>query len=369
MTDTTELATTAPTTIVERHQTTDPTGGRLVRWAEAASAANSLAVALCRTSFVPAAFRDNAADTTAAVLLGDELGLSPLAALRSVYVVHGTPSTYTRTMVALVQSQGHEVWTEKSSDTEVVVCARRRGTEHVERSSWTIARARQAGYTNNAKYRTNPEEMLWAKAAATVCRRIAADVLLGVPYSVEDLELDNDTTTTTTTRTSTPTTGTTRRTRAKATEPAPPADEPPLPGDEPEVVVEAEVVEDTPPPANPDQGDGLDEFAPDTTHNPDPSDTETPPPGINRAQSTKLHALMNSFGLRGGDADRDYKLRAVAALIGRHVASSNELTKDEAVRLIDALERVSERDDPRGNLDSIIEMAEATEDGTNGSES
>jgi hypothetical protein len=93
-------------------------------------------------------------------------------------------------MVALAMSHGHEVWTESSTDREVVVCGRRRGSEHVERVAWTIDRARKAGYTNNKKYETDPQAMLWAKAAGEVARKIAADVLSGVPLSVEDLELE-----------------------------------------------------------------------------------------------------------------------------------------------------------------------------------
>src|SRR5664279_1074795 len=136
----------------------DPTGGRLVAWAEAAHAANQLAKALSRTSFVPAAFKGNVNDATAAILMGDELGMSPLAALRSIYVIHGAPAMYARTMVALALSHGHTVWTEKSTDTEVVVCGQRKGSQHVERSVWTTARATKAGYTSNKKYQSNGQE-------------------------------------------------------------------------------------------------------------------------------------------------------------------------------------------------------------------
>lgn len=169
---------------------TDPTGGRLVAWAAAAQAAHELALALSQTSFAPESFKGKVGDATAAILMGDELGLSPIASLRSLYVVHGTPALYTRSMVALVQSCGHEVWTELETSEKVVVCGRRRGSEHIERSEWTLGRATQAGYTTNKKYQSNPQEMLYAKAAASVCRKVAADALTGIPYSAEEIELD-----------------------------------------------------------------------------------------------------------------------------------------------------------------------------------
>src|SRR5690606_24635185 len=190
----TELTTYAPTAEVAA---LDPTGGRLVAWAEAAAAANQLAKALSRTTFVPKEMT-NVGNATAAILMGDELGMSPIASLRSIYVVHGTPALYARSMVALALAHGHEIWTEETSDAKVVVCGRRRGSENVERAEWTIARAQKAGYTGNKKYASNPQEMLYAKAAAEVARKIAADTLAGIPYSVEDLELGDEPTVTVT---------------------------------------------------------------------------------------------------------------------------------------------------------------------------
>jgi hypothetical protein len=285
----TDLAPYQPATI-EVH---DPTGGRLVAWANAASAANQLAKALARTSFVPASFKGNDADATAAIIMGDELGLSPLAALRSIYVIHGQPAMYARTMVALAQSHGHEVWTEKATDNEVVVCGRRRGSEHVERSAWTMTRAQKAGYTKNNKYASNPQEMLYSKAAAEVSRKVAADVLAGVPYSVEDLELEVPQPRVTVTRADQEA-PTTRVRRAVPTEAAPePEPEPPF--------------DDGPP-------------------------DDVPEP-ITRPQLTKLHVLFGENNM-----DRDASLAWISGLLDRDVTSSKELSKTEASRLIDTLE-------------------------------
>ena len=217
----------------------DPTGGRLIAWAQAATAANQLAKSLVQTSFVPQHFRGQAGDATAAIIMGDELGLSPLAALRSIYIIHGQPSMYARTMVALAQAQGHEVWTEKTSPDEVVVCGRRRGSDKVERAEWDMKRAQRAGYTSNKKYNSNPQEMLWAKAAAEICKKVAADALAGIPYSIEDLELEAPPAVTVTR------VGNGRTTVRRATTPPPEPDEPAFDND----------------PVIPEPS-GLDEFAP-----------------------------------------------------------------------------------------------------------
>jgi hypothetical protein len=280
----------------------DPTGGRLIAWAQAALAANALAKSLVTTAFVPRVkvggqlVAMSAGDATAAILMGDELGLSPLAALRSIYVVHGTPAMYSRTMVALAQGRGHAVWTEESTPAKVTVCAKRRGSEHVERATWTIDRARKAGYTSNTKYQSNPEEMLYAKAAAEVCRKVAADVLAGVPYSVEDLELEQSTTATVTRSEG-------RRTVARTPKPEP--DEPAFPEAEPTPATESVAS------AGDESGDG-----------------------ITSGQLKKIGAGMRDAGI----VARPDALAYVARVIGREVESRNDLTKAEAHQVIEALE-------------------------------
>lgn len=299
--------TVRPTADVAQYQP-DPTGGRLVAWAQAASAANALAKSLVTTSFVPRVKvgQDmvplSVGDATAAILMGDELGLSPLAALRSIYVVHGTPALYARTMAALVVSQGHEVWTESSSDLKVVVCGRRKGSDHVERAEWTIQRATKAKYTNNAKYASTPQEMLYAKAAAEVSRKVAPDVLAGIPYSVEDLELEEVATVTVTREPAAP--------RKISRAPKPEPVEPEFDGHaipEPEVSPEPSTVEADAKPA---------------------TNLRT------EAQSKRLWTMLTENDL----TDRDHVLAWLTELLGRDVDSTKTLTKAECTRAMDALE-------------------------------
>jgi hypothetical protein len=52
---------------------------------------------------------------------------------------------------------------------------------------WTIDRAQKLGLTGKDNWKKQPESMLIARATSEVCRRIAADALLGLPYSVEEI--------------------------------------------------------------------------------------------------------------------------------------------------------------------------------------
>ena len=51
-----------------------------------------------------------------------------------------------------------------------------------------VARVKAAGLDRNRQYAAHPEAMLYARAAADVCRRIAPDVLAGLSYGVEELQ-------------------------------------------------------------------------------------------------------------------------------------------------------------------------------------
>jgi hypothetical protein len=138
--------------------------------------------------------------------------------LQRIIVIHGMPTIEARTMVALVKRHGYRIWTESTSDTSVTVMGVSLDGQ-AEVATWTIDRARQAGYvpepindqskkrpgvvedwvhttrdggkksvTGNMKYITDPQAMLYAKAAAEVCRKLAPDVLLGIAYTTEDVQ-------------------------------------------------------------------------------------------------------------------------------------------------------------------------------------
>lgn len=198
----TDLINTHPTSLREDLDTAASTGAgpvaladsarrSLSAWADSMQFAKALANALTSTAQCPEVFRGKPADAAAAIMRGIALGLDPSTALESIYVVADKTGLYARSMVSIVLAAGHEIWTEESTPESVTVCGRRRGSEHIERCTWTIQRAQQAGYTSNKKYSSDPQAMLYAKGAAEACRRIAPDALAGMAYSAEDIELES----------------------------------------------------------------------------------------------------------------------------------------------------------------------------------
>lgn len=260
------------------------------------TAAMQIATALVETPFVPVHFRGKAADAAAAILYGATIDMDPTTALQNIYVISGKPALYARTMVAIVLSKGHTIWTENEAEGTVTVCGKRAGSGNVETVTWTADMAKRAGYTSNKKYQTDPRSMLYARASGDIARRVAPDALLGMGYTREELELEDE-------QAESPVVqarSSVSRLRA-AVQPA------------------AEVAG----PAGPAEQD------------PPAADTV---PAISKDQLARLATLLREQGF----TDRAEGLAFIADKAGREVKASKELTAGEADTVIAALEAIDE---------------------------
>lgn len=303
-------------TELELHHRPGPVDdGHLLAWAESARAAAGIAKSLARTPFVPATLRDRDPDTTvgnitAAILTGTELGLTPMAALRSIDVINGTPTLRAIALRALVLSAGHELVVEESTKTRAIVRGRRRGSDEWQRSVWTIDRARDYGVAGNDNWRRQPTAMLIARATAECARLIAADVLLAVPYIAEELQDDG------------------------AAEDPPAADLGP-PGRRTAQRRRRPV--NAPPPPTPGVAatSSVDMAAAVPTEDNPPLEETTPPDMITKEQRTALQAGFTNLGIR----NRQQRLDTTRDIIGRTIESANDLYRAEASTVIDELHR------------------------------
>ncbi|MGI5144821.1 hypothetical protein ACQEVC_45640 [Plantactinospora sp. CA-294935] len=167
---------------------TEPAAVQLAQWAQAADAAYRLAQSLCGTQFSPAAYRGKPEEACAAILAGAEVRLSPMASLRAFDNIQGTPAPKAITLRAIVQSLGHrvEVVGEPTAQT-ASVRGLRKGETDWQVSTWTIERAQQMGLTTKDQWKKQPAAMLVARATAEVCRWIASDAIMGMPYTAEEI--------------------------------------------------------------------------------------------------------------------------------------------------------------------------------------
>lgn len=167
-----------------------PTAGTttLVAWAQEANLAYDMAQKLAATSFVPQSLRGKPGDIAAAILAGSELGLKPMATLKSIDIIQGTPALRAHAMRAVIQTQGHDIELVESTDTRCVMRGRRAGSEAWQEVEWTTDRARMMGLLGKDQWKKNPKGMLVARATGDVCRLIASDALHGMPYASEEYE-------------------------------------------------------------------------------------------------------------------------------------------------------------------------------------
>jgi hypothetical protein len=292
MTDLAVYGNTTPAVVQQQGHMQTQAVQRLADWAASAIAAHEVADSLVQTSFVPEAFKGKAHEATAAILAGAEVGLSPMASLRSFDIIGGTAAPRAITLRAIVQSQGHSVWVKESTASRAVVCGSRRGSNVVEQSVWTLDRAKSLGLTNKANWKSQPQAMLGARATSEVCRLVAADAILGIGVTVEEL------------------------------------------GDNPEATSPAQIEETQPATRRMSRkkAEPMRPHVPETTLPVSPEMIAGEP--ITEPQMKKLHASFGDLGI----TDRDEKLAYAARVLDHPVDSSKALTMTEAMLVIDALE-------------------------------
>lgn len=138
-------------------------------------------------------------DTEAKVLValeaGREIGISPINALNSFYIVKGKVSIYGDTAIALVLRDGHQVDWGVCDAKEANVAITRGDNGKKMEAKFTYADAERKGLTKYDNGKINifwtkyPENMLKFKAFGSIARFIVADSLRGMSIK-EELEGD-----------------------------------------------------------------------------------------------------------------------------------------------------------------------------------
>jgi hypothetical protein len=149
-----------------------------------------LAERFAKSSLIPSDLKNKAADVFVTLLAGQELGLSPMAALRSIHVVKGKPVLAADAMVGLVLASGLcDYFKPKAkTSTSVTYVTKRKGDTETE-LTYTIEDAKQAGITGGDNWRKYTRAMLSARCKAELARDVYPDVLAGVYETSEADEI------------------------------------------------------------------------------------------------------------------------------------------------------------------------------------
>jgi len=127
---------------------------------------------------------------------GKELGLSPIIALKEVYVVDGKASMSSALMKGCVHQKLPKALfkvTESSAEKCVIVTKRDKDDPNEPQATWTFTiEEAKAFYSskNGVKdnWKKHPTDMLRARCISRACRGEFSDVFLGAIYDHEELE-------------------------------------------------------------------------------------------------------------------------------------------------------------------------------------
>lgn len=264
--------------------------------------------ALAVSNLLPTQYRGKPENVLYAIEFGRSLGIEPIAAITGVHIIEGRPSASAGLISALVRRAGHRlrVWVERDTQgvlvSAVATIVRKDDPDFEFRATWTMTRAADAGLAGKQVWKNYPEAMLKARAISEVAREACEEELSGVSYTPEELgaevNADGSVVVTTATRMNTP--GQTIRNAINA---------------------------DPEPPSEP---------ATDVDHSVEPM--------VSPAQLKKMGAAMREASL----TDRAAALAFVNEVLQRpddqQVTSRNELTLDEASKVIEALDGEANKD-------------------------
>lgn len=150
------------------------------------------------TEFVPKGLRGKPDKVFAAVLAGREIGLAPMASLKHVSIIEGSPNLSAEATLALIRKAGHKVDGE-ATDQHAEITGTRIDTgesmtvtvtlddalaagwidriEEVDGTRKAIARSKERGLPKAWEHHT--AAMLWARAVTKLKTRLFSDVVIG----------------------------------------------------------------------------------------------------------------------------------------------------------------------------------------------
>jgi len=153
--------------------------------------AQQLSKTYAKSHLLPKELQGKEADIFVTIMAGQELGLAPMASLRSIHVVQGKPviSADGLVAVALAHPQCEYFHSVTSSDTEATYETKRKGSPPTRRS-FTSEDAKRAGLLGKDTWKKYPAAMLRARCKADLARDVYPDAVSGVytPDEAQDID-------------------------------------------------------------------------------------------------------------------------------------------------------------------------------------
>lgn len=150
---------------------------------------------LSKSNIIPSALRGKPADIFSILVLGGEMGVSPMQSLNSIDVIQGKPTMAPQLMLGLIRSRLPKAYIKIEIDEKNLIakCTTARDRDHKDESyiaTWDIAKASKMNLVGKDNYKKQPANMLKWRAVGESCRVTFPDILKGLylPDEVEGIE-------------------------------------------------------------------------------------------------------------------------------------------------------------------------------------
>ena len=153
-----------------------------------------LAKIISRSDLAPKDYRGKPENTMVAIMMGQEIGVSPMQAVQGIAVINGRPSVWGDLLLALCrahpQCQGIDESLEYDNAGNVIaaVCKARRNN-HTQERRFSVEDAKRAGlWTKDGPWKQYPNRMLQMRARGFCLRDVFADALRGLSCAEEQAD-------------------------------------------------------------------------------------------------------------------------------------------------------------------------------------
>jgi hypothetical protein len=157
--------------------------------------AMKVAVTLAKSSIVPVCFRGKPEDVFATLILGNELGMSPMNALNAIVMIQGQCTLKASTQMAIVRSRipSAVIKIELDEKNLIAKCTCARSKDDIDNAytaSWDMNKAAAFGLSNKDNYKKQPMNMLKWRSVTEALRVVFPDLLLGLMSTEEMIDQD-----------------------------------------------------------------------------------------------------------------------------------------------------------------------------------
>lgn len=149
-----------------------------------------IAGTLAKSKVVPSHFQNKPEEVFAAMVLGSELGFSPMQSMNAIVFIQGQATLKAQSLMAIVRAKCPTaiITYEIDEDKKIVKCSAKRNAEDPGyTSTWTMEKAKAMGLSGKDNYIKQPVNMLKWRATSEVLKVVFPDYIQGL-NTTEEME-------------------------------------------------------------------------------------------------------------------------------------------------------------------------------------